>query len=378
MKIILAPDSFKGSLTAAEACAAMAEGIGRIDADIETLAVPMADGGEGTTDALVTATGGRMIDVAATGPLGEPMTGRFGLLGDGATAVVEMAGVSGLPLVAPDRRNPLHTTTYGTGELMAAALAAGATHLIVGIGGSATTDLGAGMAQAMGVRFFDADGVEMTEPMTGRRLADVEGVDLSRLHPGVAGCRIDVACDVDNPLLGPRGAAAVYGPQKGASADDVVTLEANLAHTATIMEKAIGRSVRDTPGAGAAGGLGAGLLGFCDAALMSGVDIVLAAADLAGRVSGADLVITGEGKIDATTANGKTISGVVRVASAAGVPVIAFAGRVENAEEAASLHLQSVHAIAPADMPTEQAMADAYRLLADATERVIGERTHPD
>jgi len=371
MRIVLAPDSFKGSLSAAEACAAMAEGIRRVLPAARTVAVPMADGGEGTAEALVAATGGSMREVPATGPLGEAMTGRYGVLGDAATAVVEMAAVSGLPLVPPDRRNPLHTTTYGAGQLMAAALDAGATHLIVGIGGSATTDLGAGMAQALGARFFDARGERITRPMTGALLADVERIDPSGLHPALADCRVQVACDVDNPLLGERGAAAVYGPQKGASPADIAVLDANLARAVGIVEAVIGRPIRDIPGAGAAGGLGAGLVGFCGAELTAGIDIVLEASRFADRVASADLVLTGEGRIDATTVNGKTISGVVRIAAAAGVPVIGLAGSVAAEDDLTALQLASVHAIAPADMPVDQAMAEGYRLLADTTERIM-------
>jgi glycerate kinase len=278
-------------------------------------------------------------------------------------------------LVPPAKQNPLDTTTYGTGQLMAAALDAGATHLIVGIGGSATTDLGAGMAQALGVAMFDAGDELIDRPMTGALLADVARIDLSNLHPQIAACRIQVACDVDNPLLGPRGAAAVYGPQKGASPADVQVLDANLAHVAAVLEAAIGRSIRDIPGAGAAGGLGAGLVGFCGAELTAGIDIVLEASDFAARVTGADLVLTGEGRIDATTVNGKTISGVVRLAAAAGVPVIGLAGSVADRDTLGPLDLKAVHAIAPPDMPVARAMAEGYRLLADAAEQVIRQLT---
>ncbi|NLF31617.1 MAG: glycerate kinase [Planctomycetes bacterium] len=371
MKIILAPDSFKGSLTAAEACRAMAEGVARACPAATVVSIPMADGGEGTADALAAATGGRMIETPALGPLGEPRTGRFALLGDGRTAVVEMAAVSGLPLVPPAKRNPLHTTTYGTGSLMAAAMGAGADHLIVGIGGSATTDLGAGMAQALGVRFLDAASHPLVEPMTGARLADVAAVDLSGLDPRLAACRIEVACDVDNPLLGPRGAAAVYGPQKGASPADIAVLEANLAHVIGLIERRIGRTIRDLPGAGAAGGLGAGLVGFCGASLTGGIDLVLAASRFAERLAGADLVLTGEGRLDATTARGKTISGILRLARPAGIPVIALAGAVVDHDALGPLGLAGAHAIAPADMPLEQAMAEGRRLLAETAERIL-------
>ncbi len=377
MKLVLAPDSFKGSLTAAEACRAMAEGAARVRPDATVVSTPMADGGEGTADALAAATGGRMIAAPATGPLGERRTGRFALLGDGRTAVVEMAAVAGLPLVPPSKRNPLHTTTFGTGELMAAALDAGADHLIVAIGGSATTDLGAGMAQALGARFGRRDGAPITEPMTGGRLADLAALDLSGLRPDVHRCRIEVACDVDNPLLGPRGAAAVFGPQKGATPADVAVLEANLAHAVGLIERELGRNIRDLPGAGAAGGLGAGLVGFCGATLTPGIDLVLAASRFAERLAGADLVLTGEGCLDATTVGGKTISGILRLARPAAIPVIALAGAVEDPEAVAALGLADTCAIAPPAMDVEQAMADGYRLLADATERVLRRWARP-
>ncbi|NQU76558.1 MAG: glycerate kinase [Planctomycetes bacterium] len=377
MRIILAPDSFKGSLTAAEACRAMAEGVLRAIPTAETIAVPMADGGEGTTEALVSATGGQMRRVWVCGPLpdGPKILAEIGLLGDGVTAVVEMARASGLTLVPSGRRNPLYTTTYGTGEMIAAAVATGIERLIVGIGGSATTDGGAGAAQALGVRFFRANGSEICRAMTGSLLAEVADIDLAGLELGLTGCRVEVACDVDNPLLGPRGAATVYGPQKGASTANVRRLEANLSHFFDIIEAAVGRSVRDVAGAGAAGGLGAGLLAFLKAELKPGVDIVLDACDFSAKVASADLVFTGEGRIDSQTVMGKTISGVARVAAAGGVPVIALAGRIDDEGGTVKmLALESAHSITPPGMPVDEAMANAYHLLAEATERVLRER----
>ena len=374
MKIVVAPDSLKGSLTAAEACKAISEGVLRACPDAEIVSVPMADGGEGTTEALVSATGGRLLSVAVIGPLPDAgtVTAQFGLLGDAATAVVEMARASGLPLVPPERRNPLHTTTYGTGELIAAAMDADVNKLIVGIGGSATTDCGAGMAQALGAMFFDTAGTRITHPLTGGALVEVAGMDLSEMHPGIVGCRVELACDVDNPLLGASGAAEVYGPQKGASPADVRRLEKSLTHFIGLVEDHVGRVVRDIPGAGDAGGLGAGLLAFLDAEPKGGVDTVLAASDLAGKVVGADLVLTAEGRIDAQTARGKTISGVARVARSAGAAVIALAGRLGDGVEAlAPLGMEAIHAIAPEAMPLEEAMANARTLLADAAERVM-------
>lgn len=376
IQIVLAPDSYKGSLTAQEACRAMARGVRRVWPGATILEVPMADGGNGTTEALVSATGGRSCRARVTGPLpGTTVEAAFGLLGDGRSAVVEMARASGLILISPERRNPLHTTTQGTGELMTAALAAGAAHLIVGIGGSATTDGGAGMAQALGARFFDRAGQEITDPLTGGRLAEVADLDVAELVSDMAARQIEVACDVDNPLLGPRGAAAIYGPQKGASPADVAVLESNLGHFFDLVERRLGVRVRDIPGAGAAGGLGAGLLAFCGATLVRGVDLVMRACDLAGKLAGADLVLTGEGQLDAQTASGKTISGVARVARAAGVPVIALPGRLADGPGAiAALGLEEAVAISPHGMPLEQAMAQAANLLAAAAEGVCRRR----
>lgn len=381
MKIVLAPDSFKGSLTALEVCEALREGVVRVLPGAEIIAVPMADGGEGTTEALVAATGGVLHTVEATGPLpGDrpKVTGRIGLLHDGHTAVIEMACVSGLPLVPAAQRNPLHTTTYGTGELLRTALAMGARHLIVGIGGSATNDLGAGMAQALGVRFLRADGSEIREPMTGSLLAQVAGIDRSRLDPAVAESRIAVACDVDNPLLGPQGCTAVYGPQKGATAEIIRELEANLTQAITVIEQAIGRDVRHQAGAGAAGGLGAGLLAFLGAELRPGIRIVLEASGLATTLAGADLVLTGEGRIDHQTACGKTISGVAQAAQRQGVPVVAIVGSIgQGVDVLYPLGVTSMFSLVPGPVSLEDAMQHGQAMLADTAERVVRLRMAP-
>lgn len=342
LKIVIAPDSFKGSLTALEVCEAAARGIRQIDAQIEIVQVPMADGGEGTVQSLVDATGGELVTERVTGPLGDPVEAVYGLLGDGESAVIEMAAASGLPLVPEEQRNPLNTTTCGTGELIAAALDQGRRKLIVGIGGSATTDAGAGMAQALGVRLLDDEG----EPIGfgGAELGRLATIEMSRADPRLQEAEIRVACDVDNPLYGERGAAFVYGPQKGASAEDVKVLDANLRHFADVVQRDLGLDVRDIPGAGAAGGLGAGLVAFCGASLEPGVDIVIDAVDLPGAMRGADLCVTGEGAIDSQTAFGKTPAGVTSVARSGGVPVIALAGGV--AFDAVSLHERGFSALA--------------------------------
>jgi glycerate kinase len=299
------------------------------------------------------------------------VTGVLGLLNGGRTAVLEMASVSGLPLVPEEKRNPLHTTSYGTGELIRAALETGARHLIVGVGGSATCELGAGMAQALGIKFLRADGSEIVEPMTGALLAEIARVDCSGLHAGVGESRIEVACDVDNPLLGPLGCAAVYGPQKGATPEMVAALEKNLEHAVTVVEAATARPVRDRKGAGAAGGLAAGLLAFLGAELRPGIDLVLQASGLDAKVRGADLVLTGEGRIDHQTAMGKTISGVARVAREAGVPVVAIVGAIgDGVENLYPLGVTSMFSLAPGPITLKEAMRDGARLLANTAERV--------
>lgn len=328
MKVVVAPDSFKGSLTAHQVCDAIAQGVRAADPEAQVVLVPVADGGEGTVQSLVDATQGQLVEVQVEGPLGAPVTAAFGLLSDGETAVIEMAAASGLPLVPVADRNPLLTSTYGTGELIRAALDRGCRRLIIGIGGSATNDGGAGMAQALGARFLAADGTPLGR-MTGGRLAEVARIDTSELDPRLKDTSLRVACDVDNPLFGPKGAAHVYGPQKGASPQMVEALDAGLDHYAERLRADLGADVALVPGAGAAGGLGAGLLAFCGASLERGVQIVLDTLDLAGEVQNADLVITGEGRVDFQTAFGKTCSGVAQVARAAGVPVVALGGSVE-------------------------------------------------
>jgi glycerate kinase len=374
MRLVLAPDSFKGCLAAAEVCAAMAVGIRRVTPEAEIHAIPLADGGEGTTEALVAATGGRIETVEVCGPLPEErarVVAQIGWLGEGR-AVLEMASASGLPLVSPEGRHPLHTTSYGTGELIAAALNAGAHHLILGIGGSATNDLGTGMAQALGVQFLRADGRPILEPLRGGLLQEVAALDLSGLHAGLGRCRLEVACDVDNPLLGPNGATAVYGPQKGATPAMAAELEAGLAHLIALLEEATGRRVRQRPGAGAAGGMGAMLMALTQAELRPGIELVLAASGFAEALAGADLVLTGEGRVDAQTASGKTISGVARAAAAVGVPVVVIAGEIGAG--ASALHpigVSSLFSLVSGPMDLATAMARSPQLLADAAERVV-------
>jgi glycerate kinase len=352
----------------------MAEGIRRVVPEAEIREIPLADGGEGTTEALVAATDGWIQTVEVCGPLpGERarVEAQLGWLGEGR-AVLEMASASGLPLVSPQGRNPLHTTSSGTGELISAALNAGARHLILGIGGSATNDLGAGMAQALGVRFLRANGHPILDPLCGGGLKEVAALDLSGLHPGLARCRLDVACDVDNPLLGPQGATAVYGPQKGATPAIEAVLETGMAHLIEVLEEATGRRVRERPGAGAAGGMGAMLMALTRGEFRPGIELVLAASGFGAALEGADLVLTGEGRVDAQTASGKTISGVARAAAAVGVPVVVIAGEIGAG--ASALHpigVSSLFSLVSGPMDLATAMARSPQLLADAAERVV-------
>ena len=341
MKIVIAPDSYKESLSALEVAQAVEAGFRQVFPDADYVLVPVADGGEGTVDAMVAATGGRKETVTVSGPLGEPVEAFYGLTGEGDTAVIEMAAASGLALVPPDRRNPLLTNSRGTGELIRAALDAGARRFILGIGGSATNDGGAGMVQALGVRLLDLEGRELDG--SGGDLARLERIDVSALDPRLAECRIEVACDVDNPLTGARGASAVFGPQKGATPEMVQALDANLARLARIVGRDLGVAVDTVPGAGAAGGMGAAMLAFFGATLKPGIEIVTAAVDLDDHVRDADLVITGEGRIDFQTVHGKTPIGVARVAKRHGKPVIGIAGSL--GAEVGVVHAHGIDAV---------------------------------
>ncbi len=372
MKIVLAPDSFKECLTSPEVCHAMKEGISRIREDIEILFIPMADGGEGTVEALVASTGGKIVREKVTGPLLEPVQASYGLLGDGNTAVIEMAAASGLGLVPKTKRDPTRTTTYGTGELMRSALSRGCRNLVIGIGGSATTDCGAGMAQVMGVRFYRKDGTLITEPMNGTLMGEVYRLEMEGLDPRLKKAEITVACDVDNPLLGPRGAVEVFSRQKGATEEQILFLEKNMKHFISRVEDQLGRKVRDTPGAGAAGGLGAGLMAFTGGVLKPGVDIVLNASRFKEKITGADLILTGEGRVDIQTGYGKTVSGILREAKKQNVPVIVLAGALgEESQKLYESGATAMFAICPGPITLEESMTQAGEYLAATAERVV-------
>ena len=323
MKIVIAPDSFKESLTAAEAAAAMQRGFAQVFPDAEYVMVPMADGGEGTSDALVQALHGDWVNITVEGPLGEVVQARYGYLNED-TAVIEMAAAAGLDKLTPEQRNPMLTSTYGVGQMMADALARGVRHIILGIGGSATNDGGAGMAQALGFRLLDKQGQQLAQG--GAALAQLVAVESHHVLPALANCRIEVACDVTNPLCGAQGASAVYAPQKGADAAMAAQLDAALTHFADVLAAHGYADCRDKVGSGAAGGLGFGLMALCAAELKSGVDIVINEVRLADKIRGADWVLTGEGRMDGQTAFGKVPAGVLKVAQAEGVPVIGLVG----------------------------------------------------
>lgn len=324
MKIVIAPDSYKESLSALDVATAIETGFREIYPHAEYVKVPVADGGEGTVEAMVAATQGHIVQVSVTGPLGEPVNAFYGLSGDMRCAYIEMAAASGLESVPPTRRNPLLTTSWGTGELIRHALDAGVAQIIIGIGGSATNDGGAGMAQALGAKLLSA-GQQQIAP-GGGALETLARIDLSELDPRLADCRIDVACDVTNPLTGPQGASAVFGPQKGATVAMIERLDRGLQHFAQIIDRDLDIDVLSLEGGGAAGGMGAALYAFCGANLRPGIEIVTDALGLADLVADADLVITGEGRIDSQTIHGKVPVGVAKVAKRFNVPVIGIAG----------------------------------------------------
>jgi len=370
MRIIIAPDSFKGSLSAEKVANAIEAGIRSAEPGIEAIKIPMADGGEGTVDALVSSTGGIIVHTKATDPLGREIKGRYGILGDEKTAVIEMAAVSGLPLVPPRLRNPLDTTTFGTGELINHALDLGCRKFIIGIGGSATNDAGTGMAQALGVIFRRADGSIIDENMRGGLLKEVASIDMTRMHAQINKCDITAACDVDNPLLGERGCAHIYSPQKGATPEIVEILEDSMKKFANVLERDTNRHVRNFPGSGAAGGLGAGLMAFLNAKLHPGIDLVLKAAQFEKRIVGAHLILTGEGKLDEQTVNGKTIAGITAAAKKYSIPVVAIVGKYIDSPKLLEMGLTSYFSICDGPNTLEYAMKNADLLIESLAKRL--------
>ncbi|MGI9228618.1 MAG: glycerate kinase family protein [Gammaproteobacteria bacterium] len=370
MKIVIATDSFKENLSSLQAGQAIQAGIRRVLPKARCVIVPMADGGEGTVQSIIDAAGGKLIRLKVSGPLAGKVTARYGFVSTTKTAIIEMAEASGLALIR--KKDPLRASSYGTGELMRDALRRGARRIILGLGGSATNDGGIGMAQALGVRFRDADGRLLRQKGCGRLLTAIDSIDMSEVHPQLAKTRVTVACDVDNPLYGKRGAAYVFGPQKGATAAMVKQLDQGLRNLARVIKRDLGLDVATVAGAGAAGGLGAGLLAFADATLESGVDIVMRATQLKKHIRNADLIITGEGRIDSQTAHGKTPAGVARLAAEFDVPVIAIGGSLADDAGLVFAHgIGGIEAAVARDMSLQQALADAAQNISNAAERVM-------
>ncbi len=364
-KVVLAPDSFKGSLSASAAADAMEAGVRRVRPDLETEKLPLSDGGEGMLEVIVSAKGGRFVYREVTGPLGDSVEAAFGLIDDGATAVVEAAAACGLTLVEPSRRDPLRATSRGVGELVKYALDEGVERIVVGIGGSAVNDAGAGMAQALGVRFLDAFGNEI--PTGGAGLLRLERIDVSGLDPRLENVDVVAACDVTNPLLGPEGASRVYAPQKGADREGVELWEKALARFAEVAARCTGVDVRDVPGAGAAGGMGAALVLFLGARIQRGIEMVMDAVSFTDRLGDAVCVITGEGRVDGQSIYGKVLAGVARRASACGVPVAAVAGQVgEGLENVCAMGIDVVIPLVGDGVDVEYAMKHASSLLGEA------------
>ncbi|WP_045959538.1 glycerate kinase [Xenorhabdus poinarii] len=357
MKIVIAPDSFKESLSALQVAQAIERGFKEVYPQADYIKIPMADGGEGTVESLIAATGGKRIVCSVIDPLGQPVEGCFGLLGDGTTAVIEMATASGLQRVPMAQRNPMITTSYGTGELILAALEHGVSKLILGIGGSATNDGGAGMMQALGANLLDGDG--RTLPFGGAALARLESIDLTNFDPRLRQIEMTVACDVNNPLCGEQGASAVFGPQKGATPAMIKSLDSALHHYGMKIEAMTGKRVITAAGAGAAGGMGASLLGLLGVELQSGIEIVIDTLKLEDAIQGADLVITGEGRIDSQTIHGKTPIGVARIAKKWGIPTIALVGEMSRDYHVVHQHgLDAVFSIIPGVCSLSDALAN--------------------
>ncbi len=368
--IVIAPDSFKESLSAVKVAEAISDGIKRIVPEAQIICIPMADGGEGTVEALISATGGKLISTPSLDPLNRPIQSFYGVLGDGKTAVIEMAATSGIELISPEERNPLIASTFGTGILLKAAMDAGYSDIIIGIGGSATNDGGAGMAQALGFGLLDKNGNQIGPG--GAALDKVHFIESSNVHPQLKNVKITIGCDVSNPLLGPSGATLVYGPQKGVTPEMLKILEDNLTHFANVLGHQFGKDFADVQGAGAAGGLGAGLMAFCDAEMVSGFELINKLTHLENYIRKATLVFTAEGKIDSQTAFGKTISGVAQLGKKYEVPVVALGGMVcDNLTELYGQGITSIFAIGDKPMSLDESKSRTAELLASTSEQIM-------
>ena len=370
MKIVVAPDSFKGSISARDLCAAVCRGIHAADPKIDVIELPLADGGEGTVDNMVYSTQGETRLVQVNDPLGRPIRAAYGILGDHATVIIEMAQASGLPLLKPDERNPLITSSFGTGELVLHALNAGYRKFIIGLGGSATNDGGAGMLKALGAAFYDQDGVLL--PKGGASLEKLSYIDLSGLDKRLQESTFTIASDVNNPLCGANGASTVFGPQKGATPEMVQRLDMALSRFADVVEKQLGIDVRHLPGSGAAGGMGAALLAFLHAEFKSGIELVMDAIHFEQKIQAADLIITGEGKLDEQTMAGKVIAGVCKKAKPYQIPTIAICGGRElTSEQMDEIGLLAGFSIVPKPCSLEQAMEQAEGWAQERVEQII-------
>lgn len=370
MKIVVAPDSFKGSLSAVEAARAIEGGIKKAFPDAKTLCIPVADGGEGTLDTLVAATNGKKVPVIVTGPIGQKVAAEYGILGDGKTCVIEMAKASGIPLIPREELNPLKATTFGTGELIKQALDDGFASFILALGGSATNDGGAGMLQALGLSLLDEQGNKICTG--GAELTKISSIDLSEFDERIPYCKFLIASDVENPLIGPHGASHVFGPQKGATPQMVKILDASLAHWADEVEKVTGVHLHDLPGAGAAGGIGGAFQAFFPSRMKRGIDVVIEHTGLHTALEGADLVITGEGQVDFQTASGKTPMGVAQAAKIQNIPTVIIAGSIGTGIDVLYQHgIVSVSSIINKPMTLNEAIKNAAELLAESAEQVV-------
>ena len=369
MKIVIAPDSFKGSLTSQKAADTIATSFRKIFPDAEIETIPLADGGEGTTQILINATNGKTYSGFVTSPIGEKINATYGILGDGKTAVIEMAAASGLSLIPIEKRNPMFSTTFGTGELIKAALNQGYRKFNIGLGDSATTDAGAGLAQALGLKLLTAENKEI--PFGGIGLKDLQRIDISNIDKRILESEITLACDVKNPLTGLSGTASVYSAQKGASQQDIQKLELYLMNFVNVVKRDLGKEIQAVPFLGAAGGLAASLFTFFNARLKSGFEVISDVLNFPERIKDADLVITGEGKIDAQTLKGKTPIGVAKIAKKNNIPVIAIAGIIgEGADKCREAGIGAIFSLTSEKTRTEKSLKNAKLLLAEVSEKI--------
>ncbi|MBP2243129.1 glycerate kinase [Cytobacillus eiseniae] len=370
MKIVVAPDSFKGSISARDICTSVKEGVLRVFPQASVIRLPLADGGEGTMENLTFTSDGKIFDVEVKGPLGKPVNASIGVLGDQETVVIEMAQASGLLLVSDNEKSPLLATSYGTGELIKYALDKNYRKFIIGLGGSATNDGGTGLLRALGVKFYSINGEELAEG--GGFLSSLDYFDDSCLDPRIKQSSFLIASDVTNPLCGPNGASAIFGPQKGASPDDVIILDKALFHFSKIVQKQKDVDLCNIIGGGAAGGMGAALVSFLNATIKSGIDVVMDAIQFDEKVKDANLIITGEGKLDSQTLSGKVIAGVSKVAKRHNIPVIALCGALElNGDQMDELGISSAFSIVPGPCSLESAMMNSQKWTAERAEQIM-------